>query len=136
MTSIADSLALITVLLAALYLLVLAKVALFSPEKAAKFLLGHAASARLHYLELGIRMIVGAAFVVRAHLMKLPEVFTIFGWVIIGTTACLFLIPWQWHRRFTLQAVPYALRSLTLVAIGSFVFSGLIFFCALSGFAS
>lgn len=136
MTSIPDMLALIVIMLAAGYLLVLAKVSLFTPEKASEFLLGHASSARLHYLELAIRMLAGIAFVLRARLMVFPEVFTIFGWVLIGTSACLFLIPWQWHRRFTLQAVPHALRRLKMIALSSFAFGGFILFCALSGYAS
>lgn len=136
MTSILEMIALIAIVLAALYLLVLAKVSLFTPAKASEFLLGHAASARLHYLELGIRMVLGAAFVIRARLMVFPEVFIIFGWVLIGTTVCLFLIPWQWHRRFTLKAVPNALRHLKLVAISALALGGFILFCALSIYES
>ena len=136
MTSIPDMVALIVIVLAAVYLLVLAKLSLFTPEKVSEFLLGHASSARLHYLELGIRLTVGAAFVIRARLMAFPEVFIIFGWVLIGTTACLLLIPWQWHRRIALKSVPYALRSLKLVAVSSLAFGSFILFCALSGYAS
>ena len=136
MTSIPDMIALIVIVLAAVYLLVLAKLSLFTPEKASEFLSGHASSARLHYLELGIRLTVGAAFVIRARLMAFPEVFIIFGWVLIGTTACLLLIPWQWHRRIALKSVPYALRSLKLVAVSSLAFGSIILFCALSGYAS
>lgn len=136
MTALLEMLAFIAIVLAAIYLLVLAKVSLFTPAKASTFLLGHAATARLHYLELGIRIVLGVAFVIRARLMVFPEIFIIFGWVLIGTTASLLLIPWQWHRRFTLNAVPHALRHLKLVAICALVFGGFILFCALSTYTS
>jgi len=136
MSSVPDMLALFIIVLAAVYLIVLAKRSLFTPEKASEFLLAHASSARLHYLELGIRLTVGAAFVIRARLMVFPEVFIVFGWILIGTTACLLLIPWQWHRSIALKSVPYALRSLKLVAISSLAFGSFILFCALSGYAS
>ncbi|MEO8002401.1 MAG: hypothetical protein ABI644_11035 [Arenimonas sp.] len=129
-------LALVVVLLAGLYLLILALVAFLKPEKASGFLLGFASSASFHYLELSIRMVIGVAFVVRAPLTMFPEILTIFGWVLIGTTACLFLIPWQWHQKFSKWSVPQALRQLNLVAISSLALGGFIIFAAIPGSAT
>ena len=129
-------LALIIVLLAALYFLALALVSFLRPEKASGFLLGFASSASFHYLELLIRIVIGTAFVVRAPLMKFSEIFSIFGWLLIGTSACLFLVPWHWHHKFTQKAVPQALRYLKLVALSSFAMGGFIIACAILGSAT
>ncbi len=126
-----NSLALITILLAGLYLIALAIVSFLKPAKASSFLLGFASSVPVHYLELIIRLVVGAAFVLHAPLMMFSEIFTIFGWILIGTTACLFVVPWQWHHRFAQRAVPYALRYLKLVAVCSFILGVLIIIYAI-----
>lgn len=112
-----DALALIVVVVSGLYLLGLGVLALTRPALASKFLLGFAGSARLHYLELLLRLIVGAAFLRRAPYLSVPEPFLLFGWLLILTTLVMFAVPWRWHHRFTQQAVPRALRHLRLLAI-------------------
>jgi hypothetical protein len=44
-----------------------------------------------------------------------PAAFTIFGWMMVGTTAVLLLLPWKLHRRFAENAVPQAVRYLPFV---------------------
>lgn len=107
------------VALAGLYFLVLAAVSLFFPAAAGRFLLGFAGSASKHFLELFLRMVVGAAFIVHAPRMFASYVFICFGWLLVGTTTCLLFVPWRWHDRFTRQVVPRALRLLPLVGIVS-----------------
>ena len=126
-----ETLALVAVLLAACYLLALGAVAFLKPERVARFLLGFAASAYLHYLELLLRIVVGLAFVLRAPIMMFSAVYIIFGWVLIGTSAMLFCIPWQLHYQFAQWAVPHAVRRLWLVAISSIALGGFTIFCAL-----
>jgi uncharacterized protein YjeT (DUF2065 family) len=112
-----DALALIVVLVCGLYLIGLGVLALLRPQRASKFLLGHAGSAGRHYLELLLRLIVGAAFLRCAPYLPLPDLFAAFGWLLIITTLGLCLIPWRWHQRFAQQAVPRALRHLRLLAL-------------------
>ena len=119
-------LALIIVIAAGLYLLALSLISFLKPEKASGFLLGFASSASFHYLELFIRIVIGTAFVVRAPLMNSSEIFSIFGWILIITSICLFLIPWHWHRKFALRVVPLAIKHLKLVAICSVMVGGFI----------
>lgn len=128
-----DSFALITILLAAFYFLALGFVSLFKSEKASGFLLGFVASAFLHYVELGIRIVIGAAFVLGAPRMLFPEIFSFFGWLIIATSACLLVIPWRWHQRFAKRSVPQALRYLKLVAVSSLALGVFIIVCAFLG---
>ena len=127
-----NSLAHITVVLAGCYLLALAAVALLRPAYASRFLLGFVASAYLHYFELLLRVAVGLAFVVHASRMMFGEIFTLFGWLLIGTTAVLFCMPWRWHRRFAQWGVPYAVRYLPFVAIGSLAMGVAILVCSVA----
>lgn len=114
-----DALALTVVLLTGAYFVALGAAALAAPRAAGRFLLGFAGSAAAHYVELLLRLIVGAAFVVRASAIPWPGVFTLFGWGLLLTTIGLCAIPWRWHRRFAERTVPHALRHLPLLGVAS-----------------
>lgn len=114
-----SALATAIVFISGLYLIWLGALSLIRPDRASRFLLGFATSARGHYFELLVRMLVGVAFVVEAPRLALAASFSIFGWLLVGTTAFLFLVPWQWHQRFAAIAVPHAIRNLWLVAVVS-----------------
>ncbi|MEO6518517.1 MAG: hypothetical protein ABIO17_05940 [Pseudoxanthomonas sp.] len=120
------TLATVTVFLSGLYLIALGVLSLLRPAQGSRFLLGFATSARLHYVELLLRILVGFAFVVEAPNFRFELPFSVFGWVLVGSTVFLFLIPWQWHRRFAQQAVPHAVRYLGLVGFASLVLGGCI----------
>lgn len=113
-------LASIAVLLAGLYLVGLAAVATVSPQRAKVFLSSLASSAFAHFLELFVRLVIGAALVVYAPQMKFTRAFVVFGWVLVVTTIGLFTVPWRWHHRFATWSVPLATRNMPLLAIGSF----------------
>jgi hypothetical protein len=125
--------ALAIVLLAGAYLVLLAAVAFFAPSRAARFLRGFAGNARLHYLELALRGVVGIAFVLQAPQMRFTDAFSLFGWMLLLTTAALLVLPWRVHRAFALRAIPYATRYLPLVAVASLLLGGLILAAALAG---
>jgi uncharacterized protein YjeT (DUF2065 family) len=109
----------VPVLLAGLYMVGLAALALVSPGRAKRFLSSFASSASAHFFELFVRLVVGAALVLYAPYMKFPGVFAVFGWVIVVTTIGLLAVPWRWHRRFATWSVPYATRNMRLFALGS-----------------
>lgn len=121
-----EALARTAVVLTGLYFIALAVVSLFMPERTSRFLLGFAGSALTHYIELLLRLVVGGALVLHAPRMLFAGAFTVFGWVLLITTACLLVMPWRWHHRFALQAVPRAARHITLVGLTSLVIGGLI----------
>lgn len=123
-------LALLGVVLTGAYFVGLAVVAFAAPEKAGRFLLGFAGTPFAHFLEMALRLAVGAAFVIRAPLMLFPEAFKLFGWVLVVTTACLLAVPWRWHRRFAQRVVPQALRRLRLVAMVSLALGALVLVAA------
>jgi uncharacterized protein YjeT (DUF2065 family) len=116
-----DSAAHGVVVLIGLYLLVLAILAFAAPAQASRFLLGFAGSIRLHFLELALRLMAGAAFIWRAPSLRWSELFTVVGWVLVVTTLVLVVIPWRWHRRFAEKTVPQAVRHIRLIGLGSFI---------------
>lgn len=101
--------------MAGIYLTVLGTAALAAPGKAERFLLGFAATQTLHLAELLARVAVGAAFVVASPRLPPAQLFTLFGWILLGTSALLLLVPWRWHRHFAARAVPAANRHIGLV---------------------
>ncbi len=121
------------VVLAGLYLVGLGAAALLAPRRAARFLNAFADSLPRHLAELGLRFVVGGAFLLHAPRTRLPAVFSLLGWVLLATTASLLLLPWRWHRRFARQAVPRAVRYLTPIGVCALVMGGLILLAALRG---
>jgi len=113
-----------------LFLIGLAILCVFRKQAAERFLSGFASSARAHFTEHSIRFLVGVAFVLFSPSMWYPQVFNVFGWILIVTSAVLLVLPWAWHREYARRTVPTVLRILWLFAIGSlalgvFVFYGL-----------
>lgn len=114
-----DAVALAIVTVAGLYLTTLGVALLATPAAAARFLMGHASSGPLHLLELGLRIVVGVAFVHRAPQMVQPAVFTAFGWLLVATSSLMLLVPWRWHRRFAERSVAQALAFTPLIGVAS-----------------
>lgn len=109
----------IVVAVAALYLLALSGTAMVRPARAKWFLEAHASTARLHALELALRLVVGLAFIRAAPTMRGAEVVALSGWILVVTTLGLAVTPWRVHRRFANWSVPMATQSMALVAVGA-----------------
>ncbi|WP_396224394.1 hypothetical protein [Gemmatimonas sp.] len=107
------------VLAAAAYLVVLGTSALFRPALAERFLGGHATTRTLHFLELALRVVAGAALVVSAPRLTLGNAAAVFGWVLVGTSLMLAIIPWRLHQRFAAWSVPQALRYRPIIGVAS-----------------
>lgn len=121
------------VVAAGLFFMALGGASLVAPSRAKQFLLGFASSPLKHYVELALRFLVGGAFVLSAPRVPFPGVFSVFGWVLLGTTAGLLLIPWRWHHRFARRSVPEALRFLPLIGASSVVLGGLVLWAVFRG---
>jgi hypothetical protein len=121
-----STLALITVSVAGAYLLALAAVSVLAPARATIFLRSFASSARVHYLELMLRLAVGGALLVYAPRMLFADAFALFGWVLIITTVGLFALPWRWHQRFARRALRDVTDYLKLIAAVSLTLGMLI----------
>lgn len=102
------------------FLVGLAMVIVIQPTIAERFLRSFASSARAHYTEQGLRLLVGTAVVTFAEAMWHPQLFRLFGWIILATTIGLLLIPWRWHHRFASRVMPPVFTYLRLFALGAF----------------
>lgn len=128
--------ALTVVLATGLFFIALGGSALVAAPRARTFLLGFAGSPAKHYSELAIRLLVGGAFVLSSSLLPLAAGFRLFGWVVLGTTAVLLLLPWRWHHRFACHAVPQALRFLPLLGACSLALGVVVLWAVLHGSAA
>lgn len=106
-------------LTAALYLIALGGGALVRPERTRYFLEGFAGSARIHFTELVLRVVTGGALVLSAPRLAFSQALTIFGWVLIGSSLALALVPWRLHRRFAAWSVPQATQYMPLIGVTS-----------------
>lgn len=133
--SLIEVVALVAIVLAALYLVALGAASLVVPERSSCFLLGFARSQSIHFLELSLRFVVGAALLFYAPRMFLADVFNLLGGILLVTTTCLLLVPWRWHQPFAQYAVPCVTRHITLVGLASLTIGGLIMAAAGRGSA-
>lgn len=113
------SAAFIVVLLSAAYLAALGVAAMVRPDRTREFLSAFASSAGVHFTELAFRLLAGGALVLTAPRMQFSQAFAVFGWVLVGTTLLLALVPWRVHRRFADWSVPQTTRFMPLFGAGS-----------------
>lgn len=100
------------------------------PGRAERFLNAFASSARTHYTEQVLRLVVGAALVVFAPSMWYSDLFGLLGWLMVVTAVGLFLVPWRWHHRFSRWAIPLAIRYLPWYALATFALGAFILYGA------
>jgi hypothetical protein len=110
----------IVVIAFALFLIGLALVIAIWPPRAERVLRLFASSARAHYTEQALRMLVGISMVNLASGARFPELFRIFGWLMIVTTIVLLLVPWRWHHAFAVRVMPMVYGRMRLFAVGAF----------------
>ena len=111
-----------------LFLIGLAVLIAIKPQLAERFLRSFAGSARAHYTEQTLRLIAGGAMVIFAPSMWYPDLFRLFGWLIVVTAAALLLLPWRWHYEFGKRAIPLVIRNMKLFALGAVALGILIFY--------
>ena len=101
------------------FLISLAVVIVARPSAAERFLMSFASSAPAHYTEQALRLLVGWAIVNCAGSMWYPNLFSVFGWLVVVTTIGLLLIPWQWHHKLATLVMPSVIRRMRLFALGA-----------------
>ena len=107
--------------------------ALAKPAIAEGFLTAFASSARTHYVEQVVRLVVGTALVVRSPIMWQPKMFWLVGWAIVVSSAVLLCVPWQWHHRLGERVLPLLVRYLRLYAVASLAFGALLLYGVFAG---
>ncbi|HWT16042.1 MAG TPA: hypothetical protein VN581_09685 [Patescibacteria group bacterium] len=117
----------------AAYLLALGVLLLISPARGRRFLAGFAQTASAHAVELGLRILIGAAFILHAPRMAAGSLFVVLGWVLIGSSLVLACMPWRWHARIAQRTVPMATRFTVPLGLASIVLGIGLGFALLSG---
>jgi len=118
----------VVVLVFGLSLIGFSGVAFATPAVAERFLTAFASSARTHYVEQVVRLLIGAALVVRSPTMWQPNMFWLVGWAIVVSSSVLLCVPWQWHHRLGERMLPLLIRHLRLYAAGSFIFGAVLLY--------
>ena len=116
-----------------LFLVGLTVVVFARPSVAERFFMSFASSARAHYTEQVVRLLIGAALIIRSAAMWQPKVFWFVGWAIVFSSLVLILTPWQWHHRFGERVLPIIIRRIKLFAIGLLAFGVLLIYGVFAG---
>jgi hypothetical protein len=111
-----------------LFLVGLTVVVFTKPAVAERFFTLFASSARAHYIEQVIRLVIGASLIVRSGAMWQPKVFCFVGWAIVLSSLVLLLTPWRWHHRFGEEVRPTLIRHMKLFAVGLLAFGVLLIY--------
>ena len=74
---------------------------------------------RLQFTEQGLRVLAGAALIVRAPASKLPPVFEVAGWLLVASSLLIMVAPIRWHGAYgtwwVKRLTPLMIRILSLV---------------------
>ncbi|NNE26167.1 MAG: hypothetical protein HKN09_04940 [Saprospiraceae bacterium] len=123
------SLAKIVVILFGVFIIGVGILMLLRPSHARAILAKAASTPLINYMELTIRMIPAAALVMVSDISKFPEITTLLGWFMLGTSVILMLMPRAFHHGYALYCAdiltPPRMR---LVSPLSFIFGGLIIY--------
>jgi hypothetical protein len=116
-----------------LFLVGLTVVVFAKPAVAERFFTSFASSARAHYTEQIVRLLIGASLIVRSGVMWQPKVFWLVGWGIVVSSLVLILTPWRWHDRFGEEVRPMLIRHMKLFAVGLLAFGVSLIYGVLTG---
>lgn len=98
------------------------------PALAERFLMSFASTARAHYVEQTLRLVMGGAIVVLSPTMWQATAFSILGWLIVLSSVVLILVPWKWHHRLGVHVLPKLVRYKKMFAVAVFAFGVLLLF--------
>lgn len=116
-----------------LFLIALTGAVFAKPALAQRFFMSFASSARAHYVEQVLRVLIGTSLVVFSPAMWQGYVFWLVGWAIVVSSVALLLIPWQWHHQLGERVLPMIVRHMRLYAIALFAFGALLLYGVLAG---
>ena len=108
-----DIAALIVIVTSGAWLIAVALLMALQPNRFLHLLSLTASSWRVNLTEQGLRLVAGAALVIRADVSKLPMLFQVGGWFVVASSVVLLLMPLRlhaayaiwWSRKLTLGAV-------------------------------
>lgn len=115
-----------------LYLIGLLIITILNKKIAVSYFSSFASSARAHYLEQILRLIIGVSMLSFSKSMLYARFFEIFAWIIIFSTIVLILIPWTWHNRLGKRVIPLTIQHLNFYAVSASILGAFILYCVIS----
>ena len=115
-----------------LYLISLLIITIVNKKIAVNYFSSFASSARAHYLEQMLRLIVGTSMLLFSKSMLYAQFFEMFAWIIILSTIALILIPWTWHNKLGKRVIPLTIRNLKFYAVSASIFGIFILYCIIN----
>ena len=92
-----------TVILFGVFIIIAGMLMLFAPEKARQILRKAGSTNLINYGEITLRMLPAAALILYAESSKTPQFFSLLGWIMLGTSIVLYLVPRRWHHTYSLK---------------------------------
>lgn len=114
-----------------LYLISLLVITISYTTLAVSYFISFASSARAHYLEQILRLIVGMSMLSFSKSMLYAQFFELFAWIIILSTIVLILTPWTWHNKLGKRVIPLTIRNLKFYAVSASIFGVFILYCVI-----
>lgn len=93
--------ALVVIWAGAAWLVFVAGIAAFAPERARTALAAMGSTAAINWAEHAPRALVGAAMVIRAPEAAWPTTFAAAGWFIVASSAVILAMPLHWHNGYS-----------------------------------
>lgn len=93
-----------TVVLFGLFFIATCILMLFAPQKAREILKKAGSTNLINYTEITVRMIPALGLIGYADFSRFPEVFSVVGWFILGTSVVLYFVPRKWHHSYSLKS--------------------------------
>jgi len=118
--------ALIIVIAAGLWLAGVGTLMAFRPSYCLELLEGMTANLEhsnwgLNITEQGLRIVAGAALVMRAPASRVPMAFEVAGWILVASSVLILIVPVRWHgaygRWWVGRLAPLAVRVLSPVPV-------------------
>jgi hypothetical protein len=102
--------------------MVFATLVFVKPAIAERFLRSFASTARAHYIEQALRLLLGIALLAVSPLMWGSTVIRVLGWGIVLSTVGLMVVPWRWHNQLAQHLTPKLVGHMRVFAIAVFAF--------------
>lgn len=115
-----------------LYLISLFVITISNKALAVNYFSSFASSARAHYFEQLLRLIVGLAMLSFSKSMLYAGFFELFAWIIIVSTIVLILMPWTWHHNLGKKVIPLTIKNLKFYAVSASLFGVFILYCIIA----
>lgn len=104
------------VVLSGFWLIAVSLLMIYRPKSALTGLSKMASTNLINYTELGLRLLVGIAFVVAAKASSVYLIFHYLGWFLSVSAVVLMVIPRKWHANYALywteKLSPFTVRAL------------------------